>query len=258
MQTKVMAALNGVTMHEADSRVIIQEIDEQVPSWTPTAASRAGRIGQHYTGKEKRYRDVIVRFKIRTIGDCDAREKVIQAVAAWAAEGGELTVSYRAGEKLQVVCIATPVATNIQKWDTVYQVTFRAYDIPDWVNETPDRAEVSGKSGETAIVVSSNGGGKLEAKITNSSGSTCNTLSFTANGQTIAFDSLNLQSGKNLILSYDSRDIQSIRIGSSSAMAKRTTESADDIWMRRGNNSISFTAGCALKWEFSCRGRWHG
>ena len=258
MQTRVMATLNGVSLHDVDNRIIIQGIDEAAPSWAPTALSRAGRIGQRYTGTEKRYRDVTVRFVLRVIGDVEEREKVIQAAAAWAVEGGELTVNYRTGEKLNVVCITPPMATGIGQWATVYQMVFRAYGIPDWVNEVPDGAKARGQSGNVPIVVSSNGGGKLEAEISNNSGSTCNTLSFTANGQTMAFANLGLQSGQSLAISYDDEDIQSIKIGSDSAMAKRTTASADDIWMHGDGNIISYTAECALTWDFSCRGRWHG
>ena len=74
----------------------------------------------------------------------------------------------------------------------------------------------------------------------------------------MAFANLGLQSGQSLAISYDDEDIQSIKIGSDSAMAKRTTASADDIWMHGDGNIISYTAECALTWDFSCRGRWHG
>ena len=46
MQTRVMASLDGVSLHEVDPRIVIQSVDETAPNWNVTAVSRAGRIGQ--------------------------------------------------------------------------------------------------------------------------------------------------------------------------------------------------------------------
>ena len=69
-------------MHEVDPRIVIQSIDESTPSWNVTAVSRAGRIGQYYTGTERRYRDIVIKFAIRIIRDLPGREEVLQKVAA--------------------------------------------------------------------------------------------------------------------------------------------------------------------------------
>ena len=258
MQTRIMVELNKIALHALDSRIILQGVDESAPSWNLTAQSRASRYGQLYTGTEKRYRDIVVRFAISIVRDLGERERILQQVIGWAAEGGELRLSYRPGQRLYVVCTAPPAVSSIDQWANSYQITFRAYDIPEWMEVSPKRTTVTDSGGTATLIIEANAGGKLEFSAANSSGSACTTMTVTANGQSFIFSSLGLASGSTLQCKYNTHDIQSLKIGSTSVLEKRTSASADDIWLKKGQNEITFSANVSLEWTFFCYGRWYG
>ena len=262
MRTRISVALNGIELHSLDVRIVLQGVDEGAASWNITAGNRAGNDGQHVTSVEKRYRDVIVSFAIAEKRDLISRSDIIQRVCAWAAAGGDLTVSYRDRQKLRVICAQMPSVKTLTKWAETYSITFRAYDIPFWQSMDAENATVSATtSGSASIRVKESAGGKLCFEATNGSGGTVDTVSVSANGKTMAFSSLSLANGEKLIVDYDEKDIQRIRIKNTSnvyrsAMAKRTTASADDIPLKTGGNTISVTSGAALSWNLYTYGRW--
>ena len=233
MRTRISVALNGIELSSLDDSIVLQSVEPQTPSWNLSANSRGTRNGQRYVATEKRYRDVQVRFAIRERRDFAWRESVIQKVG------------------------------NVTEWTNAYQITFRAFNIPCWINEEADTASKTGSSVSTTLAVKSNGGGKLRITAANSSGSTCNTATISANGYTIALTGLGLASGERLVIDYTDDDIQRIRIRNSggtyrSALAKRTVASDDDIWLKARSNTITATSGTSLAWTFSCYGRWVG
>ena len=262
MHTKISVALNGTALSAVDSRIILQGVDEAAPNWNISAGNRADRIGQYVNSIEKRYREVTVTFAIDEKSDLDDRAEIIQAVFDWAVNGGDLTVSYRSGQKLAVICTGLPAVKNIRKWAENYTVIFRAYRIPYWQSTAEESETISaGTSGSATLAVAESAGGKLCFEASNDSGSTTNQISISANGKTIAFSSLGLASGEKMYMDYDGMDIQRIRIENSggtyrSAMAKRTAASADDIPLKQGNNSISVTSTVAVSWKVYTFGRW--
>lgn len=263
MRTRISVALNGIELSSLDDSIVLQSVEPQTPSWNLSANSRGTRNGQRYVATEKRYRDVQVRFAIRERRDFAWRESVIQKVSEWAEAGGKLTYNGRPGMELRVRCASLMAVGNVTEWTNAYQITFRAFNIPCWINEEADTASKTGSSVSTTLAVKSNGGGKLRITAANSSGSTCNTATISANGYTIALTGLGLASGERLVIDYTDDDIQRIRIRSSggtyrSALAKRTVASDDDIWLKARSNTITATSGTSLAWTFSCYGRWVG
>ena len=90
------------------------------------------------------------------------------------------------------------------------------------------------------------------------SGATVNTASITIGGKTMAFEDLELGGSETLTIDHtvvNKIPVWRIRIGSRSAMAKRTEESADDFEVAPGVISASFTAQRACRLTVSCRGR---
>lgn len=259
MRTRISVALNGAELHAIDAAIVLQGVDEGAASWNITAGNRAGNDGQHVNGVEKRYRDVVVNFAIAEKRDLIRRANIIQQVCGWAAAGGDLTVSYRDRQKLRVMCLSLPAVKSLDKWAETYSVTFRAYQVPFWQSVDAESASISaGTSGSTSLRVKETGGGKLCFQATNSSGSTVNTASISANGKTISFSSLGLANGEKLIGDYDDNDIQRLRIlnGSTyrSVLDKRT--GADDVLLKQGGNTVSVSSGAALSWNVYTYGRW--
>ena len=262
MRTKVSVSLDGTGLSELDPRLIIQGVNEQAPGWNIAAASRFSRYGQRVTSTEKRYREVVIQFAIAEHRDILARESVLQKVRDWGRNGGWLEISYRPFERLHVICAAMPAVNGITKWAENYSLTFRAYGVPEWESKMPDSVEATGAGGTAALTILPSEGGPLRVEAVNSSGSACGTISFSANGQSMAFSNLAMASGETFLLDYDAENRQRIRIGSGgtwrSALDKRAGGSYDDILLPKGTHSITFASGVSLAWKFYVYGRWAG
>lgn len=261
MRTQLSISLNGVELYYVDSSIIIQGIDEQMVNMNPTAASRAGLNGQHFISLEKRYRDVVVSFAIneKRFG---VRREIYDKICKWARDGGQLQTNYRGTAVLHVVCIALPAMGNVSQWANPMTMTFRAYDIPCWIDLVGTGQAPSESSTDTRFNVSNNGSmpTKLEIMFMNNSGSTCNTVTITSGDQKIQLTNLGLANGETLFMNYDSRDIQKIYIrnGSTnrSVMAKRTTDSNDDIWIPARTTQVRVQSDVVLSLYFIARGRY--
>lgn len=260
MITRLSAALNNAELHSIAPEICIQSINENAPSMDVSVGNRSGNIGQHLNGVYRKALDVSIQFSI----DSPKREilrrvSILQQVAAWASSGGVLTVNYRDRQQLRVSCVGLFGIDGIDKWTSNYEVVFRALQVPYWVSQDAESTTISaGTSGSVSLRVKETGGGKLCFQATNSSGSTVNTASISANGKTISFSSLGLANGEKLIGDYDENDIQRLRIlnGSTyrSVLDKRT--GADDVLLKQGGNTVSVSSGAALSWNVYTYGRW--
>ena len=261
MRTRISVALNGAELSALDGSIVLQGVDEGAASWNITAGGRSGNSGQRVTGIEKRYRDVVVQFAVAEKNDLIRRNEVIRRVIAWASGGGVLTVNYRPRQMIRVICQQMPAVKTLTKWAETYSITFRAYEVPYWQSLDAEGANISaGTSGSAVIPVVESAGGKLCFEATNGSGGTVNEVTVSANGRTIAFSSLGLANGEKLIVDYDERDIQRLRVKNGntyrSALAKRTSASADDILLVNGANTVTVTSDAALSWHVYTYGRW--
>ena len=268
MRTKVSVALNGQELHALDEAIILQSVQEQTPAWNISAADRAGGTGQRLTGFQRRYRDILIQFAIDD-KNILRREEILQKVAGWGNGGGSMTVNYRDRQRLRVICTALPAVTGVEKLANVFQINFRALNVPMWEDIDETAVTVSSTaSGSASMRIRANGGGKLRAEATNSSGNTCDTVTISAGGRSISFAGLGLANGETLIMDYTAEDIQRIRIRNGttyrSVMDKRTAGqnstiiSADDILLSQGVNTITVTSGQALEWKLYTFGRWIG
>lgn len=265
MKTRVMASLNGISMNDIDSSIVIQKVTEAAPNWNVNAGSRGTLIGQRVTATEKRYREVQVAFAVKIVRELVTREEVLQKVSAWACGGGALTLSYRPGQQLRVMCAALPAVSGIDAWAEQYTVTFRAYEKPFWENDTESEAHATGNNVTMKLEMfgAANADSLMSIKAKNTSGSTCNTLQVTVNGETFKMASLGLANGETFVMDYDERLIQRIRIMSSggvyrSVLNKRTVDSADDLKVEPTTNTVTATAGTSLAWSVYSFGRWVG
>ena len=82
-------------------------------------------------------------------------------------------------------------------------------------------------------------------------------LTLTVGGTSMSFSSLGATLANPMTITYDANGIQSIRVGSTSAMSKRSGTSADDLIGICGKiNEISFTANINVTAVFRFRGAW--
>lgn len=111
-------------------------------------------------------------------------------------------------------------------------------------------------SGSLTLGVNGSAETVMDVSFKNTSGSTVNTFSVTAGGKTIALTGLGLANNATLTIDHDENGLIRMKIGSTSVLDKRTAESADDLTVKPGAVSVSFTAGGAGTIQVTCKGRY--
>lgn len=257
MQLAHRVALNGVQLDEVDNRIIIKGIEEAAGKEVISAVSPAFGCGQRVTNRRRDTLDLTVKFSLnlRTT-ELQERSEVFEAVNKWAVNGGYLTINYKPNRRLYVVCAQCPGAGDQYARTTVYTITFRAYSIPYWEEETP-RTAATGTSTNTSCSLEVGGSAETVADITlyNRSGMSINNVTINAAGNVMTFESLGMGANETLTISHTADGLVRIRVGSRSAMAKRTASSANDLRVMPGQRAFSFRADRACQMSVSVRGR---
>ena len=250
-------ALNGTQLDSVDNRINIKAVEEGAGKETIGAASLAGRSGQRITNRHRDTLDVVVKFSINEPDSLQDRETILESVNKWAAGGGALTLNYKAGRVLNVICAQCPGAGDAYDWTAVYAITFRAYEVPYWQESTDTTGTASGDSGSVSLTV--NGSAETVAEVTfkNTSGSTCDTFSVTAGSSSMALTNLGLANNETLEIDHNGRILR-IRIKNTSNVYRSVLEKrtgADDLYLQPGSRTISYTAGQSGNFTAKVRGR---
>lgn len=258
MQLAHRVALNGVQLDSIDSRIIIKSVEEGAGKESISAVSRASGSGQRITGRRRDTLDIVVKFSLNIDeADMQERSEALEAVNRWASAGGLLTLNYKPGRQIRVILAQAPGAGDPWEWTNVYSLTFRAYGVPYWEDAAGASVRQQGvSSGSLTLGVNGSAETVMDVSFKNTSGSTVNTFSVTAGGKTIALTGLGLANNATLTIDHDENGLIRMKIGSTSVLDKRTAESADDLTVKPGAVSVSFTAGGAGTIQVTCKGRY--
>lgn len=260
MQLAHRAALNGVQLDDIDPRIIIKGIEGGAGKETVSSVSTGKGDGTRITGKRRDTVEVSVRFSMNIRRDSlTERATVLEAINAWAAHGGWLTVNYKPNRRLWVDEVTTPGEGDLWKRFNEYTITFKAHAVPYWQEEAAASASSgSASSGSGAIAVAGSAVTVADAELVNLSGATINTVSIAIGGNVMSFEGLGMGSGESLAIDHlitGGKNVIRIRVGGRSAMAMRTEGSADEFEVTPGICGFSFSAQRACRLTVSCRGR---
>ena len=258
------AALNGLQLDSVDSRIIIQSIREEDGREVTNTVGIPG-AGSRVTSEHRDSLDVIIRFAIRARKrEMITRETVIEAVNAWAAGGGWLTLGHKPGRRLRVVLAQAPGSKDPWTLTEDYALTFRAYAVPYWQEENPAIMQRKNTNSAT-FTLGVNGSVKsvCEASFHNTSGSTVNTFSVDTGESAMSFSGLGIANGETLEIDHEDtgrRFILRARIKSAggvyrSVLDRRSAASDDDLYVTPGNHSVVMTAGGTGTMQLMCAGR---
>ncbi len=262
MILKHRVALNGVQLDELDERILVLGVNDGAAKEAVSTVSLFGGVGQRVAARHRESLDVIVRFGLRIkAGDLQGRSELFERVAGWAAGGGWLTVNYRPNRRIYVTCAQLPAPGDLVEWNGEYSITFRAYGVPYWMQESITNFAVESTRATTrTLVVPGTAATVLEVNFTNLSGMEIATATISAGGCVIALENLHLGPWEILVLDHDENGLLRIRIagasGWRSAMACRTAWSSDDLTVRPGPVNVSFTAQRAGQLVVGCYGRY--
>ena len=251
MQLKRRVALNGVWLDEIDSRIAVSSVEPADGRENISAVDSAAGYGQRITGNRRSTVDMVVKFRILEHGHSgsgqQARAEVLEKINAWAAAGGELTVDYKPGRRLNVILAQAPGEGSLWDYTKDFQITFRAYSVPYWQDVRKNSITRTNITSTTQqIGVSGSAKTVLDFSYTNTKTSTCNTLSINTGIAAFSFAGLGCEPGETLIIDHTEDGLLRIRIhnestGDRSAMDKRSAESPDDRWIRPGSPTVTIS-----------------
>ena len=276
MHTDVMVSMNGVSLNSLDERIILQRVNEGKPAQKYDTAQTGGRIGLLVTGYERTELQVDIEFSIADIRNYIDRARILQQVNAWAAQGGTLTVNYRPGMRLSVLCSDMAAVGYVREWDKSYTLTMKAWGVPYWEGEEASTVDISRST--TAVQLLNPGTAPAPLEMDFRGMQTFGGVSVTdMDGSVLAF---NVPGGEQ-ITSYDAGSRFTIghngpimvgeyvrTVGGSPVTADplrfRTTASADELWLQPGLNELQVafsgaTYGMESMGSYArlvCRGRW--
>jgi len=268
MELKRRVALNGEQLDGVHAAVVIRSVEPADGKESISAVSAAAGYGQRITGYRRENVDMVVKFAINIRkNDMERRAAVLEAVNAWAAQaarergGAYLTVNYKPDRRLHVVLAQAPGEGSLWDWTKDFTITFRAYGVPYWEQETARSVVCGGStnSGNTNMTVDGSAGTQADVQILNTSGMTISTVTATVNGQTMTFNNIGLGGNETLVIDHNDGLVR-IRIRSAggayrSVMDKRSSSSANDFRVMPGTCNCSFTAQRACRMTVSWRAR---
>jgi hypothetical protein len=134
---------------------------------------------------------------------------------------------------------------------------FAGYNTPFWEEKLPSELTLDGNDAEGYLFVPGNIGKPLVGvEVTPKSGTLTNIV-LTVDDYSITLANLNVSTNETLTISYDERQIQSIKVGDVSVLNKRTSASSDDLIAKVGDKSdCTVTANVPVRVKFTARGLW--
>ena len=102
MLTRFQVQLDGIDLHQLDENVYIIDVTEEAPSPIIRTGGTTKPFGSHVIDIRRDMLRVLVTCEVHEY-DVTRRAEIIGKLAAWA-QGRMLTVNYRPGRRLRVVC----------------------------------------------------------------------------------------------------------------------------------------------------------
>ena len=254
MKSRYQAILNNVALSSISDKILILDIKpvaQNIQDSTFRTAKRDGaRINRRYIGSI----GVTISFGIYEY-NTSRRQDICADIARWAKNGGVLETNDRPGQYLQCVCSKMPVVDSARDWTKALQMTFMAYEVPYWQEKAAASATITGTSATGSLYVPGNADGALVEVSAKANASLSGSVVLGVNGRTLTLSGLSLSANDVIRITYDTEAIQSIKVGNTSLLDKRT--GVDDLLANCGeNNALSLTASASVSATFSVRGLW--
>lgn len=247
--------LNNVALSSVHPSILVQHISEGELEYNQTLLGRP-LYGNFVARNSPAQREITIEFAIREGLDYARRTEAYQAVCAWAAEGGCLELSSHVGQQIYVICKKLPSLGRLREWNEDMAITFEAARYPFWIDKSYTVQTVSASSGGT-IDMSVLGSHEtcLELEVT-PTGNSMSTVIVGANDKQMLIDlsSHMIPAAETLKLYYDQYHYLHIEHNGTGLLKYRM--GSDDIPLKPGVNSVTYTIGVPCDIAFKSRGVW--
>ena len=253
MISRYEAVLNGISLESISSDILIHDISHSPAEFRDDTFTVAKRNGSRLYRRYFSSSSVSIKFEIHSYSIAQ-RQAICDAVCVWAKNGGVLVTNDRNGQFLQCVCSEFPSVQSARNWTDELTVSFEAYTIPFWQESVVQNVSATGTSGSGTFWVPGSGD-KTFVEVDILANASLSSVSLTVNGRTLNLSDLSVSSGSTIKIAYDTDGIQSIKVGTTSLLNKRT--GVDDLLADCAKyNTYSFTASASVTVTFKVRGLW--
>lgn len=276
--------IGSVALSTLSDKIYIRDIIEEPYEEEIFKASKAYYAGQRVSKKVRRALSVRVVFVVRERNP-QKRAEIFDSIASWAESDRTLYVNYRTitrvtesgytyteGRRLSRVVVTEPPAiTSANKWTKDVAITFTAFDVPYWEDESKYGYSFAANTLDifSRYLYSGNiyNRGTAESpvtmRITNDSSSQLQSMNIRCGKSWFYFENLDIDPGAGLEIDYDSDngilkilERRSDGLLGGNKMPCRTAESQDDLMISPGAVSVQVSANVAVSGYFYCRGRY--
>lgn len=276
--------IGSVALSTLSDKIYIRDIIEEPYEEEIFKASKAYYAGQRVSKKVRRALSVRVVFVVRERNP-QKRAEIFDSIASWVESDRTLYVNYRTitrvtesgytyteGRRLSRVVVTEPPAiTSANKWTQDVAITFTAFDVPYWEDESKYMYSFSANTLDIFSRYQYSGNiynrGTAESpvtmRITNDSSSQLQSMNIRCGNSWFYFEKLDIDPGAGLEIDYDSDsgilqilERRSDGLLGANKMPCRTAESQDDLMISPGAVSVQVSANVAVSGYFYCRGRY--
>ena len=250
MISRYSVTMDNTPMSSISNMLQVLDIHYEPNEFQRNVARMAKGGGAYATNPYRQSVSVTIDFELHIYGTA-ARQTALQGVIDWA-HGNILRTSDRPGQRLHVVCDSYPSIESAMRWTSPLSVTFTAYALPYWEEDTPVTASITNATGTLNVPgnVGENGA-KVDVGITANAALT--ELTVGVGNNVITLTGIDVPQGGQITFSHDDYGHLRILQGNTSLLNKRS--GSDDLIAENGKVSTIRVVGNATG-EFSARGLW--
>lgn len=253
MISRYNVVLNGVSLSSINEQILVRDISHHSADVRYDTFNVANRNGARIYKKSHATASVRIFFEIHAYSISD-RQDICDAVCLWAKDGGVLCTNDRGEKFLQCVCTEFPSVESAKNWTDELAITFTAYAIPFWQSLEPVKLHLNDTLLSGTMIVPGNVN-NIFVEATVHALDSITSIALTVNGRTLTLSGISVAPGNNVVVSYNTDGIQSIKNGTTSLLDKRS--GVDDLLVNCGkNNSFSFLANGSASVTYKVRGWW--
>ena len=255
-------ALGGAYLDEVHESIVIKSVVPGAAQKKTQSVSRMHGAGNRITSETWDPLKTQVTFGIdlpKT--ELALRREIYDAVTAWALRRGWLTTNEMPNRQMYVDRITMPAGSDMRDWTKDYTIELTAYNVPFWQGNV--MAAVSGSnsaSGSTRISLDGNENSVLNFTFENTSGKQINDLTVITNSGKLVLNDMSLAGNASVIVDHGNDGILRVqkKTGASvmSIMSCVHYSSSDDLYIRPGDSTVTFSATRAGRLSINCRGRY--
>lgn len=254
MKRQVDVFLNGVSLSAVSNKIIAVRVVESPAQDEATFETLSHMPGQTLIHKKRTALNLSIFMKIRELYDLSTRAGVINAINAWAAQGGELTVSYRPDTTIQVVLIQPASTNDIRSYANEIELKFVSDGSSYWKNMYSNASQLIGSAISSRFTVDGNAPTFVDAAIYFVQGGSY--FEIVVDKSRMRVENVGFAGGSYVTIRHSDNGVAEILKNGESVFFALTDDSSDVLVSPGGVTPVAITTDGDVEVTFTALGRW--